>query len=159
MKAMEWYKIAAAAEVENYTALWPRKNNPGYSNSCHWAAFRLAWWKFHSPDESIRNSIVGTKYCRYDARVKHSWATELFQGIDQAQKGDFKAAEQIGNTALSKCAEEDKHFVTPLLEAWRAGKEYREEEGAQPLYLKLNDPIPFFRCFEDYLEPAWKAVY
>ena len=153
------YKVAAAIADEDPTAVFPRHYSAGYSNSCHWAAFRLAWWKYNSPDESLRNSIVPEDYCRFDARLKHGWAVELFPAMEQARTGEFESAERLGNACLAKCADDEKHIVTTLLEAWRAGKEYREEEGAKPLYLKMKKPIPFFRCFEDYVEPEWKGTY
>ena len=159
MEAIKWYKVAAAIADEDPTAVFPRHYSAGYSNSCHWAAFRLAWWKYNSPDESLRNSIVPEDYCRFDARLKHGWAVELFPAMEQARTGEFESAERLGNACLAKCADDEKHIVTTLLEAWRAGKEYREEKGVKPLYLKMKKPIPFFRCFEDYVEPEWKGTY
>lgn len=112
-----------------------------------------------SPDESVRESIGAEKFCRIWAEDKHRWVVDLIRAMDKVQDGQFDKAIGLAEALDSKCSEEDKEVLNAVLDSWRSGKVYRSDDGEEPPYLKLNDPIPFFRCFEDYLAPSWNGIY
>jgi len=158
-EAIRWYKIAADSKLEDITQMHNRTSSQNYSNSCHWAASRLAWLKHSSPDDSIRSAIEGGEFCKTGSEDKHLWVNQLFTGMEYAKAGDFDKANRTGKSLASKCSPKDKKVLNTVLDAWKAGDEYRWGAEDVPLYLELDDPIPFFRCFEDYLDPSWKGVY
>ena len=158
-EALRWYKIAADAKVEDVTEMYKRTDSQEYSNSCHWASARLSWLMYSSPNEATRSSLNAKEFARVGSEDKHVWVVKLFPAMEHAKAGDFDKALKIGRSLISKCSLKDKPILDTVLDAWAAGEEYRWKEGDTPLYLELDDPIPFFRCFEDYLAPAWKGVY
>ena len=159
-EAIRWYKIASAVKLEDVTEVFKRPSSQNYTNSCHWAALRLSWLMRSSPDDSLRSSMNVRGFCRMGATDKHLWVVRLISAMSFAnEEGDFKKALRVCDSLSAKCSPEDKPVLDAVLDAWRAGKEYRDVAGETPLYLKLEDPIPFFRCFEDCLGPEWKGVY
>jgi len=158
-EAIRWYRIAAADDNEDITELFKRRSSQQYSNPCHWAGTRLAWLMQCSPDESLRKSISNGTHCRIGTEDRHRWVEELLVAMGQANQGDFDKALQTGQRLIGKCSSKDKRVLNTVLNAWRSKEVYRTGEGELPLYLALEGPIPFFRCFEDYLDASWKGVY
>ncbi len=158
--AIEFYLDATKPEQEDLCKIFQRTHSDHYTNPCHWAAFRLACLMHISADDSLRKSISEGWFVKASPATRPEWVKAFLEALGAARGGDFNKASSICKSKLlSQSKGAEKEQLERILKSWQQGKQYRDDPAGTPAYLNLDFEIPFFRCFEDDVDPAWKGNY
>ena len=83
---------------------------------------------------------------------------DLLNAQTEAAAGRFSQAEQLSRKALPKCPVELEEQVLEMIEGFKASRPFVQPSSAPSLYLKFENPIPFFQNVEDLLD-EWNNTY
>lgn len=124
------------------------------SNAEQWAEFRLTWLQLTSDKPLNYIDLEATTELRLPP--SSLWMLEIISLQKQLTLGEVPYLEQKLNKAFESCPAEFKTIMEPVRQSLAAGKLYKAKPSDDPLYLIVEDAVPFFRHFEDEKGPSFR---
>jgi hypothetical protein len=148
--AKTWYEIAAAKKDSVFYKLSARGELDSYSSPQHWAAFRLAWRRVSFPEEKAEQPI-GNQFVLPMAPENTAWMNALLEAQGLATDGKFEEAGKVARTALRHRSPKEEEMIIKIISCYEKQQRFRQPKSETPIYLTVEDSIPFLRQLTDHL--------